>query len=1422
MRSLKLAALPLLALLGIFTISADVAATERMEWGERDTSYSGDLGYNRSISGATWYYYEIPKGYSDPQEYIQVPFSTNYGNKTTVPINNCRTYGGFWALLRNEYNRAVYRQTNGDRSASLTGHPAATATIGEIRTTGWEGTDGHITYLNDSDFGGKAIEDSTKIGDYTIRATIRGDWGTVETAFKKVKGTSAVPSEDGLDVSYEWNTASELSYFCSAPPNEEDSISYEKKVHRFSTISMGYDDTNAVAGADYTSTSKPVMDGVSFIGTSYTVPMDTTIRLSFNHYLAIEDNVDAIDKNRVVNWQQTGYGSSSASKTLGDISDRDTWSYLFPNYSTVEIAQSGDISVEVSDDMQVCQYTSISGTTSYSFSTATGSFSYGSAPSSNTSGACVILKVDRHSVSFHCDNVNGSPVAGANYTYSEDLANTTGVAGVRKNTDPIVYTDGGHASSEVSIYAKPGDAIRFYHSVCFGANDAKPNPKQGYRWKTITGNFTTNNNISSVFEIKNNDGNYGFVFGRADPILNKEVYVRNENLRNGTLGKNSFYSEALKTSSKIAVDLDYISVDAFKREIGVVSPDDHAQSVYSVDFTGEYDCAFYSSLIGSSYSSYSDLSTGVYRIPGLQKENALCNSSYVRNKDRAFQSSVVGSTVSQTLSYRVVSAWPAKVQMPDGSTREFGSAGDYCTNDYYDAAYTAMMVNGGSKWTGTEVTYQYDKNGNLVYDKNGNPKVKKTESVQSGIACYNASSWTDKTAKVSVPYNFNTVATANIENSGEVLYPGTKVESTYQVDITPRVNPVTSDKESNGALIPYATITPPNTHVNVVEFVVKDTVDPSDSILASALAENNGGINSGWKENGDGSGNGNLCAFYRSVLGDKIPFGGCQEKVVKGQGALACEGENCESASTRNNVGNNMSNPLGENRYYFKTLKKIVPDIEAGYKYCTAVGINYGDSHGYPNSDLSSNPSAPDFGGNGQSVNKIGIGSNPSPYWHISAASCKTIAKKPNFQVWNAGTYSSGSITAALTNKITNAILGEPVKYDSNQKQLKKPEYYFGSWDEYYVISNKTVNGFASASALSYNGQWLNSEGVETKNSSFCSMSRLTISNRECKNGVAGNSGITDEDTNASIVVQRLLARYANINSSGLSPSEVPDINDTSKYTDIGSFTTSGYIKISGDYVLNDIIIQSAGTRIIQVDGHLTINRNICLGNPDDYDICQNPDSNYGKNTNNLSLAGRNITEYNNIADIPQVLIIADSIGISGEVSQIDAWLITADLIAGDMYSDGGYVNTCDNFVDGRTGTDDCWRTLKINGPVLTSSLLLNRTGGAWPGFSGDIGNPLYESTYVGDDLVSKYTISYENDPNGERIENGSIKKSEIYNGGYDKNSTSANYRDLTCDGSITPAEIFDLHPMTYLWAYYQASRTQASITYARELAPRY
>jgi|GEM_PF-3197739 len=111
-----------------------------------------------------------------------------------------------------------------------------------------------------------------------------------------------------------------------------------------------------------------------------------------------------------------------------------------------------------------------------------------------------------------------------------------------------------------------------------------------------------------------------------------------------------------------------------------------------------------------------------------------------------------------------------------------------------------------------------------------------------------------------------------------------------------------------------------------------------------------------------------------------------------------------------------------------------------------------------------------------------------------------------------------------------------------------------------------------------------------------------------------------------------------------------------------------------------------------------------------------------GSNIIYASDTGDNTT-LTTIADIPQVIIVAPSITIGKDVTQVDAWLVTdvaTDTVDanGDPVSSGDgtthYINTCSQAApaENPTGltTGPCDKPLTVNGPVMTSHLYLNRT----------------------------------------------------------------------------------------------------------------
>lgn len=548
---------------------------------------------------------------------------------------------------------------------------------------------------------------------------------------------------------------------------------------------------------------------------------------------------------------------------------------------------------------------------------------------------------------------------------------------------------------------------------------------------------------------------------------------------------------------------------------------------------------------------------------------------------------------------------------------------------------------------------------------------------------------------------------------GDVIYTGETVSSLFTASIISRV---VTDVRAGEA---YATVAPG--YVKAVEFVVSK----GSTLSKSTGISNNGG--------------GDPCSYYADL------------GMISG----------CNTIWEEHGAGGylNEEGRYGGKTYTSGSVSRVVPDIyPVGSKYCVAVGISTSDSHGQPDTQV------------------VGGMSSPSG-WRISNLSCRTIAKKPNFEVWNGGFYTKGSIKTSTTAKRVGANLGDPAD----------PTGYFGSWNEYYVTAKGNVTGFSSGAGLGYYGGYnsnsLGLQGGTSPGKSFCDLSRMTIANDDCASEAygkhfAGNSMIEDS---ATTLIERIRSRYTSSESSSI----IRHLDNGATYIySKGSTSTQALQSIpvaAGDslgntILTNNYIMQTRGSLntqseqttnnyasnalVIHVSGDLTINTNICAGDG----TCKNLD-------NTLMLGSRNSGVYTNIYSVPQVLIIADgNIIISDAVTQIDAWLIT-----------NGNINTCNglNFYSGNYSASTCGRQLIVNGPVFANSLTLARNSGADPGAGS--GNNIY-------------------DHSGNPI-----------------------YYNLTDDGSVQPAEIFNLRPDVLFWAYSQAQRySQANVTYTRELAPRY
>ena len=580
------------------------------------------------------------------------------------------------------------------------------------------------------------------------------------------------------------------------------------------------------------------------------------------------------------------------------------------------------------------------------------------------------------------------------------------------------------------------------------------------------------------------------------------------------------------------------------------------------------------------------------------------------------------------------------------------------------------------------------------------------------------------------PFNFDTSLTTS---TGDIIYSGSNATVSFTNTVQDRINPLVQGEKY--------TATPSNLSREGAIFLVPDGVDVENE--ANGL----GKILSGSVDTPRNTNTSDLCKAIKQKLG----------------------------ATNYNNYIKNCY-PVKDTS---KSKEFTVPDNHFGDKICVIAGINYADSHNAPNQDLenvepiltewnSTNRDNTNFAANKWSVSDNTTASSGNPNWRLSALSCAVIAETPTFQTWNAGFQSDNNVKTRVFSRVPGATL------DFSKKQTGARTY--GSWTETFFIAGGDSTGLASASALGY------PNGNSTNHT--CDLSKISLANvGTARIDIEKDEEDEDGDTisftevsaacegeNASQADQYILGSNISANSGdkltqlenryttnlesgdGYFTGENMTINNDKFYNLTTGSTSIDYQQYDGNVTINNVlnIARNTKTRVLKVNGTLTINRNICLGN--------------GRcNTNStLTLASRNDESFNDTTSISQLIIIADDINIGKDVDQIDAWLIANKTDESDNLV--GKINTC--ATDNRA---ECNKTIIFNGPIITGSIILNRTN--------------------------------RNSGNGANL---------TYN---------SNLNNL---GAATPAEIFNLRPDITFWSYSQSTRsTPASTVYIAELAPR-
>ena len=706
------------------------------------------------------------------------------------------------------------------------------------------------------------------------------------------------------------------------------------------------------------------------------------------------------------------------------------------------------------------------------------------------------------------------------------------------------------------------------------------------------------------------------------------------------------------------------------------------------------------------YRMYAPKLTVGYQIPGFIDYQHGCNSA-----DKTGSTTEVGMVISQGIRYDNLRAWYNEYTTWSG--RDGAENVHHHSYNSFDSAGDAR--GGGASWgsQGNSSYVQKIKIGSHCNSRlpNGHCEdwehrykyvthwKKEYPDSHVGTTTQNLGQ-TEKKSSVYTPYNFNTSIHSYIESSeGGVGFLGARISIGANYGVAPRANELVSKT-------PYATHTRDDQTVKVYEMIVDENY-PESKLQEQTIA------------------NGNIC---------------------RGSGIERCK--LVDTVTGRINSAGKYTGEFLNTDTYDRTIPDDLPGGGLGKKYCTRSVIWPAASHDSDSNTVENNMSGSAMNG----------GNN---LHHVSAASCVTLAKKPNFQVLGGGFYTNGAIKTAISEKAVGGGLGA---YPSAETRS------YGSWDEFGVLAAGKVLGFGSGAAMGYEEGYnfnlprggirnayytfIGPTGPNSVVSGISNISHMTIAND--KNG-PGNSGISRI---GSAVLARLKARFRDTiirNSSNTITSLTSNETSAKNYLGLSQLYHQGDTSLSAmNSTANFYQFDRGGNLIARsnttgeklmntlamfVDGTLTIDRNINIAHE----------------------------TYNAVDDFPQVLIFAKKINITSNVTNIDAWLIL-DEDTGD-----NQIDTCsDNHYPNALS---CNETLTITGPVFARKLILNRTAGSHTGGGRAGAHPLQTG------------------PTGTYY----------------------------AEGSIHPAEVFTLRADAYFWAYRQSlSGGQAYMVYSREIAPRY
>lgn len=311
------------------------------------------------------------------------------------------------------------------------------------------------------------------------------------------------------------------------------------------------------------------------------------------------------------------------------------------------------------------------------------------------------------------------------------------------------------------------------------------------------------------------------------------------------------------------------------------------------------------------------------------------------------------------------------------------------------------------------------------------------------------------------------------------------------------------------------------------------------------------------------------CDYFRTKSGGRlISFDGANCAEFSGDGLSIEEntdgiaGKATQLVPTPNN---------SEQDAFTQPLDIAVPD-NVGGKYCNSYGYKWGYWWGVAK--------ASDASGLTDDIATWTYVTGKD-YWTIYSATCRTIAKKPSFAVWNGSLFSGAGVSSSTAPRHNEANNDQPTKLNNDSEKTT-----YGSWAENIVVAQNEVSRFASSGVY---GAGI--PGLVSGNQWDMAWQTITNMGLVAGGNMLGNSGINYNSSYSTRLSAYLKSHATNTDQEAESYGGATGVGDTQiLYFNPGG--KNGTLTISGNVELANTsgkTIYEMPQVVIYVDGNVKI-----------------------------------------------------------------------------------------------------------------------------------------------------------------------------------------------------------------------------------------